>query len=212
MPYPVEALTCPNCHQILVKAPSRKSKCPLCQQLIFPRTLATNKSKVLATESEAKIIKKNNAVKNGDWHEIKMSYLQQRIFLIEEGGDPRGQTVEMLKCEVREKQQEIKNPIFEVSTSLDSCEHCQGFKGKKFTADQALQKADELVMGCSNTATYCRCIFLLNFDDQIEFKSPPNKLQNQAIASPTAGCCLIAATGLFGGLAATFTIWNFLLN
>jgi uncharacterized paraquat-inducible protein A len=55
---------CPHCKETLNEMPSRKKKCPFCKKDIYVRTSPTTKTKILATEVEAKKI-------DTEWEKIR---------------------------------------------------------------------------------------------------------------------------------------------
>ena len=60
MSYFIEESKCPNCHQALEKTPKRKTNCPLCKRLIFPRTRVSDKVRLLISEEELPEFEKEN--------------------------------------------------------------------------------------------------------------------------------------------------------
>jgi len=54
--YLQEERKCPYCHKVLSKVPSRKSKCPHCENVFYVRTRTSDRKKVIVTEQGAKSI------------------------------------------------------------------------------------------------------------------------------------------------------------
>ena len=65
---------CPYCGVELEKKPTRKKKCPDCNNYIFVRTSPLDKSKILITEDEIDLIEEQWAIYNGTYDD----YLSQK--------------------------------------------------------------------------------------------------------------------------------------
>lgn len=70
----IEEAVCPYCGVELKKKPTRKKKCPDCNNYIFVRTSPLDKSKILITEDEIDLIEEQWAIYNGTYDD----YLDQK--------------------------------------------------------------------------------------------------------------------------------------
>jgi hypothetical protein len=109
------------------------------------------------------------AMKEGDWHRIKMIYFEQALFLHQSGKDCFRLLQESKKCELREYQQRGKDVVkkVEVLTAIDkSCPDCQKLVGKIFTIEEALKEMPIPAKDCSYKINpeaptgWCRCCYV----------------------------------------------------
>lgn len=95
---------CPYCKKVLEQKPTRKKKCPFCQNYIYVRTLPSNRKKALATEEEAKKI-------DTEW--AKIGRRQNRLRLLDEVGISENDFIKRTHKSIEEaSDQEIKDVVW----------------------------------------------------------------------------------------------------
>lgn len=127
---------CPYCSKKLEKKPSRKKKCPHCENYIYSRTRPYDKKKILITESEIDQIEEQWAIING----------QHDLYLKEKARENRIRS-QMKGISGTEPIEEIVEWKVLHEQSLEYADQCDwGFyRNKKLEMAKHLQKQSKLL-------------------------------------------------------------------
>ena len=134
---------CPYCKKELPKEIKRKSKCPLCGEMIYVKNRPNEKNKVLVSENVAAEIDR-------EWEaQVKenTAKIKRDLFNVNIDNLLSYQNQGIKKVEI------LANP--------DSCENCKTHNGKIYTISEALATNPLPYKDCNDVGYgFCRCTYL----------------------------------------------------
>jgi DNA-directed RNA polymerase subunit RPC12/RpoP len=107
------------------------------------------------------------AMKEGNWHRMKMIYFNQALFLHQEDKDCFKILQEVARCELKDKQKSgVVGKVEILTAGKQSCSACQKLAGKILTIEEALKEMPLPIKNCSFKLNpkaptgWCRCCYI----------------------------------------------------